>query len=57
MEECIDAVESAYSVLLEGVEELDDVGGCADVDEQQLRELIVREVSLGQHPSTEDQEQ
>jgi len=48
---------SAYSLLLEGVEELDNVSGSADVDEQQLGQLIVGEVTLRQHPTTEDQEQ
>ena len=42
----------AYGVLLEGVEELDNVSGSAYVDEQQLGQLVVRQLTLGQHPST-----
>ena len=46
-----------YSVLLESVQELDDVSGGADVDKQQLRQLVVGEIALRQHPPTEDEEQ
>ncbi len=44
-------------LVLEGVEELDDVGRGADVDEQELRELVAGEVSLGQHPPPDDEDQ
>ena len=47
----------AYFFLVESLEELDDVGGGADVDEQQLRQLVVRQFALGQQPATEDQYQ
>ena len=47
----------SYCVLFESVEELNDVGGGADVDEQQLRQLVMREHAFRQHPSPEDEEQ
>ena len=40
---------------LDGVEELDDVCGRSDVDEEQLGELIAGQVALGQHPATNDE--
>jgi len=47
----------AYIILLESVEELDNVGGSTNVDKQELRELVVSEVALRQHPPTEDEKQ
>lgn len=46
-----------YFFFVESLEEFDDVGGSADVDEQQLGELIVRQFALRQHPTTEDENQ
>jgi len=51
------SITIAYFLFVKSFEEFDDICGGADVDEQQLRELIVREFSLRKHPSSEDENQ
>ena len=43
--------------FLESVKELYDVCGGADVDEEELGELVVGELPLGQHPTSDDEDQ
>lgn len=51
----LSTTDSAYFAFPKGLEDLDDVGGHADVDEHLLGELIPGELSLGQKPATEDE--
>ena len=46
-----------HHVLFEGVEELDNVSSSADVDQQKLGELVVRQLAFGQQPPAQDQQQ
>ena len=48
---------NSIGCYLERVEELDDVGGRSDVDEEELRELIAGEVTLGEHPPADDEDE
>ena len=50
-------IMTTHHILLEGVEELDDVCRGADVDEQELGELIVGQLALRQQPTAQDQQQ
>ena len=46
-----------YLFFFEGLKELNDVGSCADVDEQQLGELVMRQFALRQQPASQDEDE
>ena len=53
--QCICCTYFTHLDFLESVEELDDVGGRAYVDEEQLGQLVMGELPLRQHPASDDE--
>ena len=47
----------AHQRLVEEVEQFHDVEGDAEVDEQELRQLIAADDALGQHPASDDEDE